>query len=76
MVNLFRKEIGTRRVNAQVGLTARTTIRADAKAGVSDPRSRSDCGTGLTDKSYPGDNRLVRPNSPQGRSRSAPRLTY
>ena len=73
MVNLFRKEIGTRRVNAQVGLTVRITIRADAKAGVSDLRFRSDCGTDLTDKSYPGDNRLVRPESSYRRSRSAPR---
>ncbi len=49
------------------------TIRAGAKAGVNDPRFRSDCGTGLTDKSYPGDNRLVAPERPQRRRGSAPR---
>ncbi len=51
----------------------RQTSRADAKAGVSDPRSRGDCGTGLTDKSYPGDNRLVTPESSYRRRGSAPR---
>jgi hypothetical protein len=49
------------------------TIRSDAKAGVSDPRFRSDCGTGLTDKSYPGDNRLVASESSYRRCGSAPR---
>ena len=49
------------------------TILADAKAGVSDPRFRCDCGTGLTDKSYLGDNRLVTPDSPHRRRGSAPR---
>ena len=51
-------------VKAQAGLTARRTSRADAKAGLSDPRSRSGCGTSLTDKSYSGDNRLVPPKRP------------
>src|SRR5688572_25662526 len=49
------------------------TIRADAKAGVSDPPIRCDCGRGLTDKSYPGDNRLVTPESSYRRRGSAPR---
>ena len=49
------------------------TIRADAKAGVSDPRVRRDGGPGLTDKSYPGDNRLVTSESSYRRRRSAPR---
>ena len=51
----------------------RLSSRTDAKAGVSDPRSRRDVGSGLTDKSYPGDNRLVGPESSYRRSGSAPR---
>ncbi len=47
--------------NAKAGLTVRMTIRADAKAGVSDPPKRCDYAWGLTDKSYLGDNRLVTP---------------
>ncbi len=58
--------------NAKAGLTARMTIRADAKAGVSDPPSGSDYRRGLTDKSYLGDNRLVTPESSYRRRRSAP----
>ena len=49
------------RVNAQVGLTVRVTIQTDSKEGVSDPPNGHDCRRGLTDKSYPGDNRLVSP---------------
>ena len=60
-------------VNAQAGLTARVTVRADAKAGVNDPRFRSDFGSGLTNKSYLGDNRLVTTESSYRRRRSAPR---
>ena len=56
----------------QAGLTARRTCRADAKAGVSDPRIRSGCGPGLTDKSYPGDNRLIASESPYRRRGLAP----
>lgn len=48
------------------------TIRADAKAGVSDPLTRCDGGQGLTDKSYLGDNRLVASESSYRRSGSAP----
>ena len=61
------------RTNAQAGLTARPTSRADAKAGVSDPRIRRGGGPGLTDKSYPGDNRLIGPESPYRRPGLAPR---
>ena len=61
------------RSNAEAGLTARCTYRADAKAGVSDPRIRSGCGPSLTDKSYPGDNRLIGPESPYRRPGLAPR---
>jgi len=41
--------------NAEAGLTARQTCRAERKRGVSDPRIGSGCRPGLTDKSYPGD---------------------
>lgn len=64
---------GTISANAKAGLTARHTCRAGAKAGVSDPRIRSGCGPGLTDKSYPGDNRLIGPESPYRRPGLAPR---
>ena len=58
--------------NAEAGLIVRLTSRTSAKAGVSDPRSRSGCGPGLTDKSYPGDNRLIGPESPYRRPGLAP----
>ena len=58
--------------NAKAGLTVRTIIRSDAKAGISDPPNRYDGGRGLTDKSYPGDNRLVVSESPHRRDGSAP----
>ena len=61
------------RINAKASLTVRDTTRADPKGGVSDPRFRHDCGTSLTDKSYPGDNRLVSPESSYRRGGSAPR---
>lgn len=50
----------------------RVTTQTDAKAGVSDPLTRRDCGQGLTDKSYLGDNRLVAPESSYRRRGSAP----
>ena len=59
--------------NAKAGLTVRLTSRADAKAGVSDPRTRGGRAAGLTDKSYPGDNRLIGPESPYRRPGLAPR---
>jgi hypothetical protein len=62
--------------NAEAGLTARHSSRADAKAGVSDPRFRSGCGPGLTDKSYPGDNRLIGPESPYRRPGLAPYVNH
>ena len=61
------------RVKAQAGLTARLTSRAGAKAGLSDPRLRRGIGAGLTDKSYPGDNRLILPKRSQRRQGLAPR---
>ena len=60
------------RIKAKAGLTARLTGQAGTKVGLSDPRIRSDGGSGLTDKSYPGDNRLVVPESPYRRHGSAP----
>src|SRR3989344_6246038 len=49
------------------------TVRAGAKAGVSDPPNACDWRWGLTDKSYLGDNRLVSPESSYRRRGSAPR---
>jgi len=63
-------------------LTARQTCRADAKAELSDPTAiftyllvcKIFVGRPETsDKSYPGDNRLVRFKSSYRRPRSAPR---
>ncbi len=59
--------------NAKAGLTVRMIIRSDAKAGISDPPNRYDRGRGLTNKSYPGDNRLVASESSYRRGGSAPR---
>ena len=66
---------GNRTVSAyaKAGFTARVTTRAVAKAGVSDPPHDCDGRRGLTDKSYPGDNRLVTPESSYRRRGSAPR---
>ena len=51
----------------------RATARTSAKAGLNDPPIRNGCGRGLTDKSYPGDNRVVAPESPYRRRGSLPR---
>ena len=59
--------------NAKAGLTARLTGRAVTKVGVSDPAV---CGWKCrrsTDRSYPGDNRLISPKRPQRRGGVAPR---
>ena len=53
--------------------TARRTGRADAKAGLSDPAERKWNCRRSTDKSYPGDNRLISPKSPYRRGGLAPR---
>ena len=60
-------------VMAKGGLTARRTCQAGAKAEHSEPTVRIRCGGRLSDKSYPGDNRLVLPKSPNRRQCSAPR---
>ena len=60
-------------VNAKTSLTARTTVRAVTKVGVSDPVVCEWKCHRLTDKSYPGDNRLISPKRPQRRGGLAPR---
>ncbi|MEY2640673.1 MAG: hypothetical protein RL150_66 [Candidatus Parcubacteria bacterium] len=51
-------------VMAKESLTARRTCRADTKVEHSDPTFHIRCGGSSTDKSYPGDNRLVPPKRP------------
>ena len=51
-------------VMAKVGLTVRRRCQADTKVGHSEPMVRFRCGRRLSDKSYPGDNRLVVPKRP------------
>ena len=51
----------------------RPTSRAGAKAGFSDPPCPVWKGRSLTDKSYPGDNRLMVSKSSHRRHRLAPR---
>ena len=60
-------------VNAKTSLTARVTIRAVTKVGVSDPAVCEWKCRRSTDKSYPGDNRLISPKRPQRRGGLAPR---
>ena len=59
--------------NAEVSLTARLTGRAVTKVGVSDPVVCEWKCHRSTDKSYPGDNRLISPKSPHRRGGLAPR---
>ena len=58
---------------AEGSLTARPTSQAGAKAGLSDQAVSVWKGRRLTDKSYPGDNRLIPPNSSHRRWGLAPR---
>ena len=60
-------------VNAKASLTARLTGRAVTKVGVSDPAVCEWKCHRSTDKSYPGDNRLISPKSPHRRGGLAPR---
>ena len=62
-----------RSVNAKASLTARLTGRAVTKVGVSDPVVCEWKCHRSTDKSYPGDNRLISPKRPQRRGGLAPR---
>jgi hypothetical protein len=61
------------RANPQARPTARETSRAGPKGGVSDPAATVWNGRRLTDKSYPGDNRLIGPKSSLRRPGLAPR---
>ena len=60
-------------VNAETSLTARPTGRAVTKVGVSDPAVCKWKCRRSTDKSYPGDNRLISPKSSHRRGGLAPR---
>ena len=60
-------------VNVEASLTARPTGRAVTKVGVSDPAVCEWKCRRSTDKSYPGDNRLISPKRPQRRGGLAPR---
>ena len=60
-------------VNAEGSLTARQTSRAGTKVGVSDPVVCEWKCHRSTDKSYPGDNRLITPKRSQRRRGLAPR---
>ncbi len=66
---------GNQPMSAKVegSLTARRTGRAGTKVGLSDPTVSEWKGRGLTDKSYPGDNRLILPKSSHRRQGLAPR---
>ena len=60
-------------VNAEARLTATPTGGAGTKVGLSDPvEFKWECHRS-TDKSYPGDNRLITPKSSHRRSGLAPR---
>ena len=59
-------------VNVEANLTASPTGRAGTKVGVSDPAVREWKCRRSTDKSYPGDNRLISPKRPQRRGGLAP----
>ena len=58
---------------AEGSLTASRTGRAGTKVGLSDPVASKWKGHRSTDKSYPGDNRLISPKSPYRRGGLAPR---
>jgi len=66
---------GNRRqsIKVQASLTARPKGRAGTKVGLSDPLTRNGCAQSLMDKSYPGDNRVVSPESSYRRRGSLPR---
>ena len=60
-------------IKAEGSLTARPTSRAGTKVGLSDPVEREWNCHRSTDKSYPGDNRLISPKSSHRRGGLAPR---
>ncbi len=63
--------------SAEAGLTVRLTSQTDTKVGASCPLSVHSymrvVSAALSDKSYPGDNRLIAPNSSHRRRCLAPR---
>ena len=59
----MRTEIARKSVKAEGSLTGRLTSRADTKVGLSDPVECEWKCHRSTDKSYPGDNRLISPKS-------------
>ena len=63
----------TQSVKAKGSLTATPTGGAETKVGLSDPADSEWKGRRSTDKSYPGDNRLISPKSPYRRGGLAPR---
>ena len=63
----------SKRAKSEGCLTARPTSRAGTKVGLSDPAVREWNCRRSTDKSYPGDNRLISPKSPHRRGGLAPR---
>ena len=63
----------SKRAKSEGCLTARLTRRAGTKVGISDPAVSSWNGRRLTDKSYPGDNRLIASKSSLRRRGLAPR---
>ena len=63
----------SKRAKSEGCLTARPTSRAGTKVGLSDPAVREWNCRRSTDKSYPGDNRLITPKSSHRRSGLAPR---
>ena len=63
----------SKRAKSEGCLTARPTSRAGTKVGLSDPAVREWNCRRSTDKSYPGDNRLISPKSSHRRGGLAPR---
>ncbi len=60
-------------VKAEGSLTESQTRQSGTKVGLSDPVASKWKGHRSTDKSYPGDNRLISPKSPYRRGGLAPR---
>ena len=69
----MRTEIARKSVKAEGSLTERQTCRPDTKVGLSDPVVCKWKCHRSTDKSYPGDNRLISPKSSHRRGGLAPR---
>ena len=72
-VSSARTEIARKSAKAEGSLTVRQTCRTDTKVGLSDPAVSEWKCRRSTDKSYPGDNRLISPKSSHRRGGLAPR---